>query len=140
MLRSEAMKQDQIKTLMHINENEHIRTINKKYLKAYNKFLVNETTFIHKQHYESVRTVYNIKVNKITIKDRHFLSKICRTNKLYIQDNKTTLFTRKYGRIGVSRIKAKLILHSAKYVLAQLQDYQDYQRRQSDYLTHFNFG
>ena len=91
MLRSEAMKQDQIKTLMHINENEHIRTINKKYLKAYNKFLVNETTFIHKQHYKSVRTVHNIKVNKITIKDRHFLSEICRTNKLYIQDNKTTL-------------------------------------------------
>jgi hypothetical protein len=76
---------------MHIDENEHIRTINKKYLKAYNKFLVNETTFIHKQHYESVTTVHSIKVNKITIKDRHFLSEICRRNKLYRQDNKTTL-------------------------------------------------
>ena len=54
----------QIKTLMHIDVNEHIRTINKKYLKAYNKLLVNETTFRHKQHYESVRTVYNIIIKK----------------------------------------------------------------------------
>ena len=90
MLRSEAMKHIRLKHWC-IDENEHIRTINKKYLKAYNKLLVNETTFIHKQHYESVTTLYSIKVNKITIKDKHFLSEICRTNKLYIQDNKTTL-------------------------------------------------